>query len=369
MRARKYESSLEAALKPKKIPVQVYHNLIETVNKGLDAHHRYVKLRKRLLHYQTPNVKKFDLHLYDMYVSIIPDVDMQFKYEEAVDMVIESVKPLGKEYQDIVKKGLIEERWVDRYENKNKRSGAYSSGCFDSRPFMLMNYQGNVGSVRTLGHEAGHSMNTYLSNKEQPYHYASYSIFVAEVASTFNEQLLNQLLLDRAKSKEEKMYLINKQLEDIRGTMIRQTMFAEFELMIHEAAAKDIPLTPGYFKSEYRKLNEKYFGSDVVIDDEIAIEWARIPHFYSSFYVYQYATGISAAVALSKKVLSGGEKERSDYLKFLSGGCSMYPIDLLKVGGVDMTTPEPIQAVLDLFGDLVSQLEELTKDMVPATGN
>lgn len=366
-RARKYSSSVEASLDRNKIPVKVYENLIETVGKGISSHHRYVRLRKRLLHYQNPKLRTFKLRLFDMYVPIIPNVEMAFSYDEAVQLVIESVAPLGKEYQDFVRQGLTEERWCDKFESKNKRSGAYSSGCFDSRPFMLMNYQGSVGDAKTLIHEVGHSLHSLLSNRNQPYHYASYSIFVAEIASTFNEELLNKLLLEHAKSREEKMFLINKQLEDIRGTFFRQTAFAEFELLIHEAASNGVPLTPLYLKSEYRKLVEKYFGPDVIIDEEIDMEWSRIPHFYSPFYVVNYALGISAAIDLSQRVLNGGDKERDNYMKLLKGGCSMYPMELLKIAGVDMTKSEPIQAVLKKFDSLVGELEDLTKDMVPSS--
>ncbi len=351
-KARKYASCLEAALFPKNIDVSVYRSLVRAVNDNLDALHAYVSLRKKVLAVD-------ELHLYDMYVPLTKDLDITMSYGEAERAVVEAVAPLGKEYQQTLKKGLEEERWVDRYENKNKRSGAYSSGCFDSMPYILMNYKELLRDVFTLAHEAGHSMHSYLSRKSQPYHYADYPIFLAEVASTFNEDLLTRTLLERSKNPGEKIFLINQKIEDIRTTLFRQTMFAEFELMIHEFAEKNIPLTPALLKEEYRKLNAKYFGEDVVIDPEIEIEWARIPHFYYNFYVYQYATGISAALALAEKVVNGGEKERADYLSFLKGGCSKYPIELLKMAGVDMTTPEPVNCAIDKFRGLVKELEGL----------
>jgi oligoendopeptidase F len=296
------------------------------------------------------------LHLYDMYVPLISAVDIRMSYKEAEEIVIESVAPLGVEYQNLLRKGFKEQRWVDRYENKNKRSGAYSSGCYDSMPYILMNYKDILKDVFTLAHEAGHSMHSLMSHQHQPYQYGDYPIFLAEVASTFNEDLLMRLLLNRAKSKEERIFLINEKIEDIRGTLFRQTMFAEFELLIHELAEKNIPLTPKLLKEEYYKLNRRYFGEHVIIDDEAAIEWARIPHFYYNFYVFQYATGISAALALSERVNAGGNKEREEYLSFLKAGCSRYPIDILKSAGVDMRSPEPVGKAITKFGALVTQL-------------
>ncbi|MFT4552105.1 MAG: oligoendopeptidase F [Chlamydiales bacterium] len=352
-RARKYSSCLDAALFPKNVDLTVYHSLIKAVRSKIGALHRYTSVRKRLMGVD-------ELHLYDMYVPLVSEIDMKMTYEEAESVIVESVAPLGNEYQEALRKGLKDDRWVDRYENQNKRSGAYSSGCYDSMPYILMNYQGTLNDVFTLAHEAGHSMHSLLSRKHQPYHYSDYPIFVAEVASTFNEELLMQLMLKKAKSKEEKIYLINQKIEDIRATLFRQTMFAEFELWIHENAEKGIPLTPTSLKEEYRKLNEAYFGPDVVIDDEIEIEWSRIPHFYYNFYVYQYATGISAALALTDKVLNGGEKDREDYLGFLKGGYSRYPLDLLRGAGIDMASPEPVNAAIGKFESLVGELEKLT---------
>lgn len=360
-KARGYASSLEAALLPKNIDVAVYHALIEAVNNKVDALHRAVELRKKTLGVE-------ELHLYDMYVPLTSEVDIKMPYNEAVDVIIESVAPLGFEYQNLLKKGFKESRWVDRFENKNKRSGAYSSGSYDSMPYILMNYKDQIRDVFTLAHEAGHSMHSLLTHKHQLYQYGHYSIFLAEVASTFNEELLMQLLAKRTTSKIEQIFYINQKVEDIRTTLFRQTMFAEFELLIHALAEQEIPLTPTLLKQEYRKLNEKYFGKTLVIDEEIDIEWARIPHFYYNFYVYQYATGISAALALAERVLNGGEQEREDYLSFLKGGSSKYPIDMLKVAGINMREPAPIQATIARFSSLVDQLGEKLSDKDLAVG-
>lgn len=348
-RARNYGSSLHAALFPKNIDRDVYHNLIETVGNEIGTLHRYLDKRKERLGVE-------ELHLYDMYVPLVTDVDIKMSYKEAEEVVIESVAPLGADYQNALQAGLTKDRWVDRYENINKRSGAYSSGCYDSMPYILMNYKGLLRDVFTLAHEAGHSMHSYLSHQNQPYQYGDYPIFVAEVASTFNEELLHRLLIERCQSPEEKTYLINQRIEDIRATLFRQTMFAEFELMIHQFAETNMPLTPETLKKEYVALNKKYFGENVIIDEPIAIEWARIPHFYYNFYVYQYATGISAALALAERVLQGGDGEREDYLSFLKGGSSRYPLDLLRQAGVDMSSPEPIRAALARFDSLVTEL-------------
>jgi len=352
-RARNFSSSLEAALFPKNIPTTVYQSLIQAVRENIDALHEYMALRKKLLGVDT-------LHMYDLYVPLTKQLDITMDYPEAEQAVLDSVQPLGPTYQDALKKGLKTDRWVDRFENENKRSGAYSSGCFDSMPYILMNYKGVLRDVYTLAHEAGHSMHSLLSRTHQPYHYSDYPIFVAEVASTFNEDLLTRTLLDRVSSREEKIFLINEKIEDIRGTLFRQTMFAEFELLIHQWAEQDIPLTPGRLKEAYQKLNHQYFGPDVHIDESIQSEWSRIPHFYYNFYVYQYATGISAALALSERVSNGGPKEVEDYLTFLKGGCSRYPIDLLRDAGVDMTTPQPVEAAISKFRGLVAELRRLT---------
>lgn len=350
--ARHYSSCLEAALYPKNIPTSVYYSLIEAARKGVHSLHKYVRLRKKLL-------KLDKLHLYDMYVPLIQDVEMSMDYPQAEEVVIESVAPLGSEYQNLLKKGLENERWVDRYENKNKRSGAYSSGCYDSQPYILMNYRGILRDVFTLAHEAGHSMHSLLSNQTQTYQDASYPIFVAEVASTFNEELLMHLLVKKADKKEEKAFLINEKIEDLRTTFFRQVMFAEFELRLHEFAEKRIPITPELLKEEFYKLNQVYFGESAVIDDKIMIEWARIPHFYYNFYVYQYATGISASLSLAENVLNKKEGAKEAYLNFLKSGGSRYPIDLLKVAGIDMTTTAPVAATIKVFDRLVTELESL----------
>lgn len=348
-KARHYATSLDAALYPKNIDTAVYHALIKAVNNHLDVLHSYIQLREKVL-----NVGP--LHLYDMYVPLTSEVDIRMPYNEAEDIVVESVAPLGADYQNMLRKGFKEQRWVDRYENKNKRSGAYSSGCYDSMPYILMNYKNILRDVFTLAHEAGHSMHSLNSHKNQPFHYGDYPIFLAEVASTFNEELLMRLMLERAKTKEERIFLINEKIEDIRGTLFRQTMFAEFELWIHEMAEKNIPLTPKLIKDAYRELNQRYFGPSVIIDAEADAEWSRIPHFYYNFYVFQYATGISAALALAERVVKGGNAEREAYLSFLKAGCSRYPIDILKSAGVDMRSPQPVEAAIGKFGELVKQL-------------
>lgn len=351
-RARHYQSSLEASIFPKNIEPSVYHALIQAVHERLDVLHRYMDLRKRILQLD-------ELHLYDVHVPLTSAVDIRLSYPEAEQLVIDSVKPLGHEYQELLRKGLQEQRWVDRYENQNKRSGAYSSGCYDSVPYILMNYKTLLRDVFTLAHEAGHSMHSLYSRKTQPYQYSDYPIFLAEVASTFNEDLLTRLLIERCQDPHEKIFLLNQKIEDIRATLFRQTMFAEFELFIHQQLEQGNPLTPQLLKEEYRKLNQLYFGPATVIDHEIDIEWARIPHFYYNFYVYQYATGISAALALAEKVVKGTEQDRDAYLAFLKGGSSQYPIDMLKMAGIDMTSPEPVKAAIQTFDQLLTELESL----------
>lgn len=351
-KARNFKTCLDAALFPHNIDPKVYFSLIENVRKGLPSLHRYVALRKKILGVG-------ELHLYDMYVPLVKQVEIKMSYKEAEDAVIEGVKKLGSDYQTLLKAGLQQERWVDRFENKNKRSGAYSSGCYDSFPYILMNYRGVLRDVFTLAHEAGHSMHSLLSRKGQPYHESRYPIFLAEVASTFNEELLMQTLLGKMTKKEERIFLINEKIEDIRATFFRQTMFAEFELLLHTLVEEGTPLTPQLLKEKYLALNAAYFGPEVVLDPEIAVEWARIPHFYYNFYVYQYATGISAALALAERV--DAKEHRDSYLAFLGSGGSDFPIPLLKKAGVDMTSPEPVQATLRKFDHLVDELEELMK--------
>lgn len=354
-RSRHFSSCLEAALFPKNIDTSVYHALIQAVHENLNVLHRYMQLRKRVLNLE-------ELHLYDMYVPLTAAVDIRMPYLEAEKIVIESVAPLGTEYQTLLRKGFQEQRWVDRYENQNKRSGAYSSGCYDSYPYILMNYKNLLRDVFTLAHEAGHSMHSLYSRKTQPYQYSDYPIFLAEVASTFNEDLLTRLLIDRCQNPQEKIFLLNQKIEDIRGTLFRQTMFAEFELLLHQYIEQGTPLTPQLLKQEYRRLNQLYFGPLTVIDQEIDSEWARIPHFYYNFYVFQYATGISAALALTEKVMNGKEQERDAYLNFLKGGSSQYPIDMLKMAGIDMTSSAPVKAAIQTFDHLITELEHLLNE-------
>jgi oligoendopeptidase F len=356
-RSRHFSSCLEAALFPKNIDTSVYHALIQAVHERLDVLHRYMDLRKRILELD-------ELHLYDVYVPLTSAVDIRMSYEEAEEIVIESVAPLGHEYQEFLKKGFQKQRWVDRYENQNKRSGAYSSGCYDSMPYILMNYKNLLRDVFTLAHEAGHSMHSLYSRKAQPYQYSDYPIFLAEVASTFNEDLLTRLLITRCQNPHEKIFLLNQKIEDIRGTLFRQTMFAEFELLLHQHVEQGNPLTPQLLKQAYRQLNQRYFGPATVIDQDIEIEWARIPHFYYNFYVFQYATGISAALALAEKVVKGTQQDREAYLAFLKGGSSQYPIDMLKMAGIDMTSPAPVKSAIQTFDHLLTELEELLKQTV-----
>ncbi len=351
--ARKYASSLDASLDATNVPTSVYRNLIEAVHKNMDKMYRYVDLRKKLLGVD-------ELHFYDIYTPLVDNVDKKANIEDAKALVLEAVKPLGEEYGKVLKKGF-ESRWVDVYENAGKRSGAYSAGA-KVHPFVLMNYTGTLDSQFTLAHEMGHAMHSYLSNLHQNPLDAEYVIFVAEVASTCNEALLMQYLLGKTTDKKERAYLINYFLDQFRTTLYRQTMFAEFELNIGKMAQEGTALTPDTLNEEYRRLNHLYFGDNIVLDDEIAMEWMRIPHFYYNYYVFQYATGFSAAMALSRRILREGEPAVKDYLGFLSGGCSKSPIDLLKGAGVDMSTTQPVEEALALFGELLDEMEELMKD-------
>ena len=351
-KTRGYSSTLEMKLDGSNIPVSVYHNLIDSVHEHLPLMHKYVSLRKKLLGVD-------ELHMYDIYVPIIKDVEMNIPFEEAKEVVYEGLEPLGEEYRSILNKGY-DNGWIDVYENEGKRSGAYSSGVYGVHPYVLLNYQDNLSNVFTLAHEMGHAIHSYYSNENQPYTYSDYKIFVAEVASTCNEALLMDNLLAKTEDKKEKAYLLNYYLEQFKGTVFRQTMFAEFELITHQKVFGGESLTADDLCEIYHDLNVKYFGDDIVIDSEIDMEWARIPHFYRAFYVYQYATGYSAAVALSRKILNEGEPAVERYINnFLKGGGSDYPINLLKKAGVDMTTKEPVNQALDLFGELISQLEEI----------
>ncbi|WP_069649161.1 oligoendopeptidase F [Caloranaerobacter ferrireducens] len=350
-KVRKYNSSLEAALDVNNIPIEVYDNLIKAVHDNLSSMYRYVKLRKKVLGLD-------ELHMYDLYTPLVKDIEMEIPYEEGKKIVLEGLKPLGDEYIEIVREGF-NSRWIDVYENRGKRSGAYSWGTYDSYPFILLNYQDNLDSVFTLAHELGHSLHSYYSKENQPYIYGSYSIFVAEVASTVNEAILMEYMINKTNNKDEKLYLLNHYLEQFRGTVYRQTMFAEFEKLIHEEVENGRSLTADSLCRMYKELNRKYYGPDIVIDDEIAMEWARIPHFYYNFYVYQYATGFSAAIALSQKILKEGKESVNKYIDFLKSGSSDYPINVLKKAGVDMTTPQPVDNALKLFNKLLDEMESL----------
>ena len=351
--ARKYPSTLDAALDVTNVPTSVYTNLIEAVHQNMDKMHRYVRLRKKLLGVD-------ELHFYDVYTALVDGVDKHIPFSEAKQTVYDALAPLGEDYRAILKKGF-ESRWIDVYQNVGKRSGAYSAGAA-VHPFVLLNYTGTLDSQFTLAHEMGHALHSYYSNKHQNPIDADYVIFVAEVASTCNEALLMQYLLGKTTDKKERAYLINHFLDQFKGTLYRQTMFAEFELNIGRMAQQGKTLTADVLCAEYRRLNEMYFGPDMVVDDEIAMEWARIPHFYYNYYVFQYATGYSAAIALSRRILREGESAVKDYFGFLSGGCSKSPIDLLKGAGVDMTSPEPVDQALQLFGELLDEMEKLTEE-------
>lgn len=351
--ARKYNDSMEASLDATNVPTSVYLNLIDTVHKNLDKMHRYVRLRKKMLGVD-------ELHFYDIYTPLMEGVDRKIPYAEAKETIYNAMGALGADYQKILKEGF-DSRWVDVYQNEGKRSGAYSAGA-RVHPFVLMNYTGTLDSQFTLAHEMGHAIHSYLSNKTQNPLDADYVIFVAEVASTCNEALLMEYLLGKTTDKKERAYLINHFLDQFKGTLYRQTMFAEFELNIGRMAKEGKTLTADVLSAEYRRLNEMYYGPDMVIDDEIAMEWARIPHFYYNYYVFQYATGYSAAIALSRRILKEGESAVKDYLGFLSGGCSKSPIDLLKGAGVDMTSPEPVNQALQLFGELLDEMEALVQE-------
>ena len=350
---RKYETAFERSLHRTNVPTSVYHNLIEAVHQNLDKMHRYVRLRKKLLGVE-------ELHFYDIYTPLVSDVDKHIPYAQAKQTIYEALHPLGDGYRAILKGGF-DNRWVDVYQNVGKRSGAYSAGAV-VHPYVLMNYSGTLDSQFTLAHEMGHAIHSYLSHKHQNPIDADYVIFVAEVASTCNEALLMEHLLSRTTDKKERAYLINHFLDQFKGTIYRQTMFAEFELNIGKLAAQGQTLTADTLCAEYKRLNEVYYGPDMVVDDRIAVEWARIPHFYYNYYVFQYATGYSAAIALSRRILKEGEPAVRDYLNFLSGGCSKSPIDLLKGAGVDMTGPAPVNEALQLFGELLDELEALTEE-------
>ena len=351
--ARHYPNAFEASLDSTNVPTDVYLNLIEAVHKNLPKMHRYVRLRKKLLGVDT-------LHFYDIYAPLVKNVDKEIPFAQAKQTVYDALAPMGEAYRQILKEGF-DNRWIDVYQNEGKRSGAYSAGA-RVHPYVLLNYTGTLDSQFTLAHEMGHAIHSYLSNKHQNPVDSGYVIFVAEVASTCNEALLMEYLLSRTTDKKERAYLINHFLEQFKGTLFRQTMFAEFELNIGKMVSEGKTLTADALSDEYRRLNEMYFGPDMEFDDRIAMEWARIPHFYYDYYVFQYATGYSAAIALSRRILAEGESAVADYLNFLSGGCSRSPIELLKGAGVDMTTPAPVEKALELFDQLLDEMEALTEE-------
>lgn len=351
--ARKYDSTLQASLDGNYVPTEVYTNLISAVHENMAPMYRYVNLRRKLLGVD-------ELHMYDLYTPIVSDVDVDIPYEEAKQTVYDALACMGDDYRAILKEGF-DNRWIDVYENVGKCSGAYSAGL-RKHPYVLLNYSGTLDSMFTLAHEMGHAIHSYLSNKHQPVAYSNYSIFVAEVASTCNEALLMQHLLKTTKDKKRRAYLINYFLEQFRTTLYRQTMFAEFELEINRRNERGESLTAESLNALYHELNHQYFGDDIVIDKEIDLEWARIPHFYYDYYVYQYATGYSAAIALSRRILKEGAPAVKDYIHFLSGGCSTDPISLLRGAGVDMASTAPIHEALQLFDELITEMEQLMEE-------
>ncbi len=351
-KARGYDSSLAAALFPDNVPTSVYHNLINTVRARLPVVHRYYELRRRKMRLK-------DIHHYDTYVPILAECSQRRSWDQAVNEVVHALAPLGKEYVSVLERGL-KSRWCDRYPNRGKQSGAFSCGSYEAEPFILMNYKPDVlDDMFTLAHEAGHSMHSFYSARHQPFQYYNYTIFVAEVASTFNEQLLSEHLRAAAKNDQQRAYLINRDIDAIRGTIIRQTMFAEFEQHTHQLVEGGEPLTVEAVKRIYVQLLQDYFGPNFALDPELSLEGLRIPHFYRAFYVYKYATGLSAAIALSKRVLQGQQSELDAYLGFLKAGCSKFPLELLQDAGVDMTTPAPLESALDHFEALLHELERL----------
>ena len=347
---RKYPSTLDAALDGNEVPTEIYRNLIDAVHRSFAPMYRYVALRKKLLGVD-------ELHMYDLYVPVVDGVEMKFTFEEAKEIALKALAPLGEDYLNLLREGFAN-GWIDVYENEGKRSGAYSAGA-RVHPYVLLNFKGTLDDVFTLVHEMGHSIHSYLSNKTQPTAYQDYVIFVAEVASTCNEALLMEYLLSVTTDKKERAYLINHFLEQFRGTLYRQTMFAEFELAANEMTQRGEGTTAEALCAMYKKLNEQYFGPEMNVDEEISLEWARIPHFYYDYYVYQYATGYAAAIALSRRILREGEAAVKDYLGFLSGGCSADPITLLRGAGVDMASPKPIEDATKLFDEMISEMEKI----------
>lgn len=351
---RNYSSCLDSALSGNRIPESVYTNLIDAVHKALPSMHKYMEIRKRVLGLD-------ELKMYDVHVPIAEPDGASYSFEDAVATAAKALEPLGEEYVSILENGLLNEKWVDIYENKGKTSGAYSFGSYDSYPYILMNFMGELRDIFTLVHEGGHSMHSYYTRRTQPYIYGDHSIFTAEVASTVNETLLIRYLLDNCKDDKQRAYLINFYIDEFKSTLFRQTMFAEFELIVHKKVEEGGSLTAEFLNSTYNELNNMYFGSSISEDDMIQYEWSRIPHFYRSFYVYQYATGYSAANAIANRILTLGETARDDYLKFLTTGSSDYPIELLKIAGVDMSTEEPVLSALSTFSELVDELDELMR--------
>lgn len=350
-KARNYQSTLEAAVNANNVSPKVYENLVQTIDANLDKLHRYVRLRRRLLGVD-------ELHMYDIYTPMIADAARKISYEEAKETVLKALAPLGEDYLKLIREGF-DNRWIDVYENEGKRSGAYSAGCYSTHPYVLLNYNDSLDNMFTLAHEMGHAIHSYLSNAGQPYIYSRYKIFVAEVASTCNEILLMEYLLKHTTDKKERAYLLNHYLDSFKGTVYRQTMFAEYEMKTNALAEAGESLTAEVLDKIYYDLNCKYYGPDMVSDPEIAVEWARIPHFYYNFYVYQYATGFSCAVAIARNILKNGAPAVAKYKEFLSGGCSKAPVELLKIAGVDLETPKPIQDALDVFGEILDELESL----------
>nr|WP_297284174.1 oligoendopeptidase F [uncultured Agathobaculum sp.] len=348
--ARKYPSTLAAALDGTEVDPAIYHNLIDAVHRSFAPMHRYVSLRRRALGVD-------ELHMYDLYVPVVEGVEMKFTFDEAKEIALKALAPLGGDYLNLLREGF-NNGWIDVYENQGKRSGAYSAGA-RVHPFVLLNFKGTLDDVFTLVHEMGHAIHSYLSNKNQPTAYQDYVIFVAEVASTCNEALLMEYLLSVTEDKKQRAYLINHFLEQFRGTLYRQTMFAEFELRVNEMTQRGEGTTAEALCALYKELNVQYFGSDMIVDDEIALEWARIPHFYYDYYVYQYATGYAAAIALSRRILREGQSAVRDYLGFLSGGCSADPVTLLRGAGVDMASPAPVEDATKLFDELIGEMEAL----------
>ncbi|MTI68602.1 MAG: oligoendopeptidase F [Firmicutes bacterium] len=354
-KSRKYDSALEAALSPDNIEPEVYENLLKAVNNKLEPLHKYVSLRKKLLGIEDK------VHYYDMYVNMVPSVSSDIDYEDAKGMVSEALQPLGDEYISDLNKGF-DNGWIDVYETQNKRSGAYAWGGYDTHPYVLLNYNGTLNNVSTLAHEMGHALNSYYSNEKQPYITADYPTFTAEVASTTNEALMLDYLIKNAESKKEKMYLINSYLEQIRGSIYTQLMYAEFEKIIHDKAEAGVSLNASTLNETWGNLMKKYYGEDFAVDELVKLWWARIPHFYMNFYVYKYATGLSAGITLSDQIVNDGNEARENYLEFLAAGGSDYPVELLKNAGVDMSTTEPVEKALDKFDELVDEFEVLLNE-------